>query len=230
MGKDRDLVKEILEKKARAVPDSDRFSEVWTRLNDVLSGLELLLASPEQIEREGQSELLRYIPIALTACLEGYIKRSIKDLIDSNEDYRKNTKELKNIRFDLDTVLAIEGRTVSIGEFVSHLITVTSVTDIDSHLSAILGEPFLGLVQTTKFAVFIYDEEKQLPESVYKTLAEMMEMRHVFCHEIAKEPALDIGLAYLQVADCVSFLYAAEKIVSSRAGLDSNALAAALRG
>ena len=230
MGRKRDLIREISDTRARAATGSERFDEVWIRLNDVLAAIELLLVFPKEKQDSGYAELIRYIPIALTACLEGYFKRSVKDLVDSKDKYRQNIRVLKNIKFDLDSVLAIEGRTVTIGEFVSHLISVASLEDIDGHMTAILGESFLKTVKTTQFVVFQDDEKKRLPKSVFETLTQMFEMRHVYCHEISREPIIDIQLAYLQVTDCVSFLYAAETVICPRAGPDSRALANALRG
>ncbi len=228
--KKRDFVREILERRDRAVLGSDRFSEVWIRLNAILEGLELLLSIRDDNENEGYSELLRHVPIALTACLEGYTKRALQDLIDSNERYRKNIRNLQQVSFDLDSVLAIEGRKVSIGEFVSHLINLSSLEDLDNHLSAIMGANFLQVVRAAKFSVFVGDEEKALPESVFGTISQMIAMRHVFCHEIARAPLMDNGVAYLQTADCVSFLYAAEKVVGAAIGRESASFTEARRG
>lgn len=224
--KKRDRIKEILDRREREGKRSDRYSELWNRLTKVLQGLEYLLSAPEG--DEGSLELIRYIPIALTSCIEWYFKRAIQDLVDAKDQYRRNIQFLTDAKFDLEAVLAIEGRTVTIGEFVSHLISISSLTDIDNHMSAILGEDFLKKVKKIKFGMLALSEEHRLPNSVFSTISDMMKMRHVYCHEIADKPEIDHGLAYLQVADCVSFFGAVEKFVSERTGPSPGALLAAL--
>ena len=201
----RNKIKEILAQKDREGDKSDRYSHLWSRMTKVLEGLEYLLGAPEAKEEKGSSELFRYVPIALTACIEWYIKRAIQDLVDAKQEYRQNIRRLTDSKFDLDAVLAIEGRTVTIGEFVTHAISISSRDDIDRHVSAILGEDFFTALKRVQFSQFVHDEEKRLPETVFSTIANMMEMRHVYCHEIAEKPDIGPGLAYLQVADCASF-------------------------
>ena len=194
----------------------------------MLQGLEYLLSAPDG--DEGSSELIRYIPIALTSSIEWYFKRAIQDLIDAKDEYRHNIELLTDAKFDLEAVLAIEGRTVTIGEFATHLISISNLSDVDKHVSAILGEEFFKELKKLEFRMFAVSEEQRLPSSVFQTISKMIEMRHVYCHEISTTPKISIGLAYLQVADCVSFFAAAERFLSDRIGPTPAALAVALRG
>jgi hypothetical protein len=76
--------------------------------------------------------------------------------------------------------------------------------------------------------MFLNDERKRLPDGVLETLAKIMEMRHIYCHEVSREPQIGIGETYLQVTDCMHFLAAAETIISLRADPSNEELAAAM--
>ena len=91
-----------------------------------------------------EREMMRYVFICLIACLEGYLKLVIKDLIDKSEKCRENVEKLNDIKFDINTVLAIHGKTVSIGEFVSHLVPLSSFESINKNMGVITGADFIG--------------------------------------------------------------------------------------
>jgi hypothetical protein len=212
----RDLIKEITERRARA-KDSARLMAVMPRLITITNASGQFVVPIKSDEH--RQELLRYVPIGLVACMEVYFKRAIQDLIDFQDKYRKRVSELGRIEFRLDSVLAIHGRTITVGEFVAHHLRISNINDIDGHLSKLLGEEFLRLMKAD--AKSSAAEVINLDwDDVISVVGETFRMRHVFCHEAATEPVITPEIVGRQILCAWDFVTRAEQVIGKRAGRD----------
>lgn len=126
----RDLIAEIREKNNRA---SRRFLRGRSELTDIeISAL--------SIEGE-RSPLFALHLIGIAACLEVCVRESIKILIDFGSPYLDRVEKFKeHLRFDFTLTKALSSRQISFGDLVAHLLPVSGVEQIVSHLDALLEE------------------------------------------------------------------------------------------
>ena len=182
MARKRDYIQEILEKRSRTFRRTTRHEQFHKRYSLVMDSFEFL-RSEKQIDRDIRVELLKYISIGSVACIEGYFRASIRDLIDYGSPFIDNVKELENIKLDIETIIGLNREKISVGEFISHLPSVSNLEDINRTMSKIIGEDFLNLVKKIE-----YDEFEPL-EDIAKLLTEdiqsVFRSRHIYCHEIA---------------------------------------------
>src|ERR1041385_4685345 len=112
MSKKRDYIAEILEIKGRSLKRTDRYNQFYKRYDPVV-GAHVFLKFFGTQDPEVRSELLKYIPIGTLACLEGYFRMVIRDLIDYGEPYQSNAYRLDDIKVDIGVVLNLGREKVS---------------------------------------------------------------------------------------------------------------------
>ncbi len=94
---------------------------------------------------EFDCELIKYIPIATVACFEAFFRSVYKELVDFGKPFSDNAikfNQSKNIRFDFDIINAIQSKTVTVGEFVSHILPCNNFDDINSNMSTLTDMNF----------------------------------------------------------------------------------------
>lgn len=182
MVKKRDYIQEILEKRSRTIRRTTRHEQFDRRYSLVIASFEFLRLE-KQIEREIKVELLKYISIGSVACIEGYFRAAIRDLIDYGSPFIDNVKELENTKIDLETIIRLDREKVSIGEFISHLPSISNLEDINRIMSKIIGDDFFNLVKKIEYDEFepLEDIAKHLIEDIQS----VFRSRHIYCHEIA---------------------------------------------
>lgn len=188
MSKKRDFVEEIL--------------SIQSRNRDYSHHLMLILRL-ENLERlfkyrnEYDEELLKYFPIGLIACFEGYTRTVIKQLIDFGNPFFENIFKLKSIQLDFEIIKAIHQKTITFGDFISHLLPINNLSDINSHLSILTGKDFLQELKNVydRFEVEVLNKEKvpilKDANAVYEGVTKTFELRHIFAHEIADEYSIN---------------------------------------
>lgn len=208
----RDLIKEIIEIRGRR-RSSHPTLELFQRL--------LELQSAYENRDKKNPELLKYFPIALVACMEGYFRAALKHLIDSEEKYLENASSLAmNLRFDFEIVKALYGKKISIGEFIAHMISLNNLGHIERNMSQLLGIDFLNKLAIVhdRWATEIKGEPKKPiisdSSTTYRNVAKTFELRHIFCHETATKHEIEETV----ITDCfdstVLFLKASDELLS----------------
>ena len=194
MSKSRDYIAEILSLKGRLKPETPRYSQTLPRLINIDEGLEHISTEIGDVKPFKQ-EFIKYIPVACVACIEGYFRLVYRDLIDYGSPYCDNISALKDIRFNIESVIAIQGRKVSLGEFVSHLLPANRPDDINKNMSLIIGEDFFDRLKQTEFIQedgSVTSIAKRGEEAwLFDGLKELFELRHIFCHELALAQEID---------------------------------------
>ncbi|MDB5124275.1 MAG: hypothetical protein JWP94_2404 [Mucilaginibacter sp.] len=146
------------------------------------------------VKNELDKEFLKYIPIAIVACFESFFQSVISNLIDFGNPYINNVvkfNQSKDVKFDFDIVNAIQSKTLTIGEFISHVLPCNNLNDINSNISVIINKDFLNELAKFKAKSVHKDVVKNSedfikdPDSIYKSIKRIFELRHIFCHEFA---------------------------------------------
>lgn len=190
----RNYINEITAIKARLEFDSRHaFS---SRLSDIEKAFRENLSS----DSEFNEELLKYIPIATVACFESFFRSVIKELIDFGKPYSDNAvkfNQSKNVKFDFDIVNAIQSKTVTVGEFVSHILPCNSYEDINSNLSTLADIDFTKSIKTferTSIFDHVNDNTRIFIanfDQIISDIKRTFELRHIFCHEFATNVKID---------------------------------------
>lgn len=156
------------------------------------------------------TELNKYFPIALVACLEAGFRLLIKGLIDHGKPYSdRANKIIGDIKFDYPFVASFHGTKISVGELVSHLVPISSFNHINSHMSDLLDLDYADeLWKVEQFGKRAIDDK----DRVYSGINRCFELRHVFCHEVTKKVTIEQSEAELLITDCESFLKAADAL------------------
>lgn len=212
MSRTRDIIEEI-----SLVRQRRRFGAAIAELPLRLFSLERAFKTHDQ----RNAELTRYFPVALVACIEGYFRLAIKELIDAGEPYITNAERLaSSIKLDFTVVRTIHGKAVTVGDLVGHSVPLSRLDHIESSMSSLLGASFLDSMRTitdrwehevrgASVKPILAD-----PDGVFAGVAKTFELRHILCHEIASAHEV----LYPEVArcfeTCVSFLRAADQLVS----------------
>lgn len=190
----RKLINEITAIKSRSEFNSRH--DFSNRLNDIE------YAFRENLDYNGDfnKELLKYIPIATVACFEAFFRSVYKELVDFGKPFSDNVvkfNQSQNIKFDFDIVNAIQTKTVTVGEFISHILPCNSFDDINKNLSLLCSLDFADQIKNFKRdSIFerVQDNSKQFKENgsqIIEDIKRTFELRHIFCHEFATNLRID---------------------------------------
>ena len=212
MSRARDIIQEIANVRERRY-----FASAMTELPFRLFALEKAFKSYDR----KQLELARYFPVALVACIEGYFRMVVGDLIDSGDPYLTNAEKAgSSLKLDFAVMRAVHGKKITIGELVAHGVPISRIEHIDSVLSSILDTNFLSKLRTTvdRWAHEVDGKPAipllSAPDRTYKDVARTFELRHIICHEIASAYEIDLDEIERCFESCVSFLRAADECIS----------------
>lgn len=189
-----------------------------------MAELPLRLFALEQafkVHDKAQSELTRYFPVALIACVEGYFRMAIKDLIDVGDPFLTNAeKPASSLKLDFSVLRAVHGKTVTVGELVAHGVALSRLEHIESALTSLLGGGFLQSLRATtdRWAHEVRGEPSKPilsnPDEVFAGVARTFELRHIICHEIASAYEIEADEVTRCLESCVAFLRAADEFIS----------------
>lgn len=89
-----------------------------------------------------QEEVANSLSLAgIAACLEVSVRDAIRKLVDHGEPYVSRIDKFKApLKFDLKLTKALSDNKISYGEYIAHLLPVSSISHIISHLDALLGD------------------------------------------------------------------------------------------
>lgn len=136
-------------------------------------------------------ESYKYYPIALTGIIESSFRSIIAFLIDNNEKYLANSENLvKNLKFEFEILKALHGNKITLGMFISHMISISSLEQICNYMQTLLGKNFFKEIEIyhSRWDVEVKGLEKKPkmnnPERIYKDIKRIFILRHIFAHEI----------------------------------------------
>lgn len=212
MSRTRDIIQEISEIRQRR-----QFGSAMAELPLRLFALEEAFKKHDKSE----SELIRYFPVALIACIEGYFRMAIKDLIDAGDPYLSNAeKPASSIKLDFSVLRAVHGKTITVGELVAHGVQLSRLEHLEAIVSNLVGTGFLQALRTMtdRWAYEVKGEPAAPilanPDKVFADVARTFELRHIICHEIASAYEIESEEIERCFESCVAFLKATDEFVS----------------
>ena len=108
MSRTRNIIQEIAAVRARRGRGPS-----WAELSSRLQQLERAFHTLER----GNDELNRYFPVALIACMEGFFRMALKELIDVGEPFLSRAEALAlGTKIDFAIIRAVHGKSITVGE------------------------------------------------------------------------------------------------------------------
>lgn len=212
MSRTRDIIQEIVDVRLRR-----RFDFAMAELSTRLFAIEHAFKELDKAE----SELLRYFPVAIIGCMEGYFRIAIKDIVDSGEPFLTNAERPASaLKLDFSLLRAVHGKAVTVGELVAHGVQLSRLEHIEAVFSSLIGIDFLAALRTTtnRWAHEVKGEPAtpilEAPDKVFADVAKTFELRHIICHEIASAYEIKSVEVARCFESCVSFLRAADELIS----------------
>lgn len=212
MSRTRDIIQEIADIRQRR-----QFGSAMAELPQRLFALEQAF----KVHDKAQAELTRYFPVALIACIEGYFRMAIKDLIDAGEPFLTNAeKPASSLKLDFTVLRAVHGKKVTVGELVAHGVALSRLEHIESTLTSLLGSGFLQSLRSTtdRWAHEVRGEPSKPilsnPNEVFVGVTKTFELRHIICHEIPSAYEIDADEVTRCFESCVAFLRASDEFIS----------------
>jgi len=189
-----------LSKRERLISPGTRLSHFANRTKPLHDGFVYIT---EKKEAENfREEFVKYLPIAYVAAMEAYFRLGIRDLIDFGPPFSENLKSFRDIKFQVESVLAMASKTVSVGEFIAHLLPFKSLNDINENMSLLIGEDFLTRLKKTKLSVIQGGQDstmESLHAEIPSGIQTVFKLRHIFCHEFAIKEKPNIQ----EIRDCI---------------------------
>jgi len=221
----RNYIEEILSIKSR-IHKSKRWDLVLSHMramSECTRIIEIVNNEADYLEKKHDIFLVRkidyidqFFPIKCVACIEGYFRLVIADLIDFGNPFRENAKQFSEVKFSIETVLSLQMGKVSVGDFISHLLPINNFDSLCSIMSTLIGTDFKEELKTMYLKKPhrkpFFGTEEDIFNDIIKVVAEMFKYRHVYCHELG-----DLGQVIATgggfVESTAKFLHLTESIV-----------------
>jgi hypothetical protein len=212
MGRTRDIIEEIAAVRVRR-----QFDSAMAELPSRLSTLERSFKKHDK----SNTEIVRYFPVALIACLEGYFRMVIRELVDTGEPYLSNAEKLaSSIKLDFTALRAIHGKEITVGELIAHALPLSKLEHLESALSTLIGKKYLEELRATTnrwLHEIVGDPITPIlanPDEVYANVARTFELRHIICHELASAYEIETDEVARCFESCVASLRASDECIS----------------
>lgn len=222
----RNFVQEIESIRSNLRTGDRRIDHAFTRSFDVLVALAAVEAAPDDSKgtRELRQSLSHYAPICAVACLEGYFRLLIKDLIDYGLPFSENAEEFKEMKFSVSDINAIRNNRITAGEFIAHLLPMNSLSDINRHMTILLGQDFVDFVQSSTSAGHrvggrILPDARthaELFPTMIEDIKKVFEVRHILCHELATAYKVEFDQIGWMFSHVTSFINTVEYLMAKK--------------
>jgi len=221
MTKKRDYIEEILLKKKRLHKKANRIKQFQKRVHPLVRGFRATMNLDRSVDY--RSEWLKYGAIGYIACLEGYFRLLVADLINAGDPYLTNLTDYKDIKFGIEHIVAIKKEKISLGDYVSHLMSFNSVSDINYNLSIVLGRDYFELFNSSKTSLWnLKPIGEQFPDTIGNT-QKLFELRHLYAHELATKERVKVRDIENYISSAALLVTGTEEIITSDYLVNGNA-------
>lgn len=193
MNRRRNVLDEIEEIRYRnPLPRERTWNPGWAAMRQ----MECLTAAMENAS-EDHPETWKFFVIGLVTCLENAFRLSIEFLIDSGEPYSKRAAGLTETKFKIEDILEMQGRKVSIGAVIAHLLSINSIEDINHSMSVLFDcqnsnhGTYLKMLESARTPDDAFSDVEEWTGSlvenfadVKKAVVESFKRRHIYVHEL----------------------------------------------
>lgn len=217
----RDIPKEILEVKSRHDSNAPRWKQYMVRFKQLDAVIHFLDAGEmEEKDEIGRQECIRYIPICIIACIQGYFRFVFRDLIDHGSPFSDRANKINSVRYDTSSVIALTKQKITAGEMVSHFIPCNNLDDINGAVTTLCDEDFRSALKAKEYDATaktgkVYTAEVIMPRA-YFHIENTFKKRNIFCHELAPKETHKLDEAKLSITAMSLFMNACEKYFESK--------------
>lgn len=214
----RDFFAEIEARRSRLKRHGTRWAQATSRLDSLIDVTHFIEGSTNRT-LPFRTELAKYISIGFIACVEGYFRLAVRDLIDAGQPFQGNVSKLRDVKITIDHVVEIHKRRATLGEFVAHGISMSSLEEINDALGTLMAIDFLDELKKTPLQLL--GEKKSLTEmdradDLVRDVKYSFEYRHLFAHELAPKLKVDVKAIGMASRAIFLFIYAADTLIDRR--------------
>ena len=210
----RNYIDEILEKKGRTHIRGSRLDIFSKRIHPLVKGFREIKSLSNTVS--WRNEWLKYSAIGYIACVEGYFRLLIADLINSGNPYISRISDLREIKFSADTVVAIHEKKITLGEFVAHLLPLNGVSDINCHLSALFGTDYITYYLKQPLSEHNTNSIGEVFPEEIGMLENLFQLRHLYAHELATKEKVPVRKIEKLVGAAAIFVTLTDEIISKQ--------------
>jgi hypothetical protein len=214
MGIKRNIVTEIVQRRDRS--ESRNYFGYSNKLDEINKVLE--------IETENE-EFLKYIPVASIATLETFTRMIIKVIVDNGEPYLSNAIKLmrEQFSFDIEYLIDLNGKRVSIGEIFSHQIKINKFSDLAAIFDKLLGIKFSDVLKKTNYDELALSKKdakhfKKNFNDYICCIESLFKIRHIIAHEFAFDVNINKNEITIWLKNLKVFMDATSFIVEKQTG------------
>jgi hypothetical protein len=185
----RDRLKEILGIKERSGRRGGRFPSA----EDLRK-----LQTEWEMSVGDRTILASLLPARIVTLIEVFCRYWVQKLIDHGSPYIENSINLRaDFKYDFATAQSLQGQTISLGLLISNSISFSSIENIASNFSILLGEDFFQWLSKARYRTLIEDEgdsTQPIIGDIVKlrgSLAQLFGKRHVLVHEFPEKLPID---------------------------------------
>src|SRR5260370_23201662 len=94
------------------------------------------------IEHRTDAQTSDFVPIRIVTLIEVFTRAWLAELIDHGSPFVENAASLAktlSLKFDFAVSMAIQGRTISLGDLVAHSVSTNRIDDIAYNFSTFMG-------------------------------------------------------------------------------------------
>jgi uncharacterized protein YecT (DUF1311 family) len=154
--------------------------------------------------------------------LEVFTRGNIAELVDHGTEYANRAIELsKTLKMDLSLVQGVQGRAITLGDIVSHNVSVTSFGQMLSYFETILDKkPLRPLLETAvdRVATQIHKTPSKPIiidfDVLARILTRLFEVRHILCHETPRKPVYAVAEVEEFLKEAIRFTKALGEVLT----------------
>jgi uncharacterized protein YecT (DUF1311 family) len=207
----RDRIEEIVARRSRSF-----------RSNPVSRWEIEILARQWQDGTQDLGDASDFIPIRLVTMLEVFTRTWIATLVDAGEPYVERAGDLVggSVKFDFGVVRALAGKQVSVGELVSHSVSINQLADLDNIFTALMGAKLFSAIENLvdRWSSEVDDVwDPIIPDiaEMRRNLASLFNTRHIVVHEMPLSAPYQAGDIGGYIAATLHFVHAVDQFLDS---------------
>lgn len=168
--------------------------------------------------------VLKLIPILAVTSIEVMTRSLSAKLIDQGSPYidrAENIFKRLDFKADFKTIVALQGKDITIGDILSHLINISKIDDVGYIMTTLLGCDYFSALSAVRdrFDIEVHGTPSEPilgdRSNWYATINEIFLFRHIIAHETSQYDLISIEKARTFAVVSEQFLRASWELVAN---------------